>query len=153
MSQLYVSDRRGKPGRNPNRSQDLDYGANFRKLDDVTLYNSSTHAVNFYKSFPNRSGTPIKSPKNRFVQTFHKVQDPKLTRVRSLLPKEMLSNRTRRALYKELRIAPLRSSCTKLPVIKIHSPGEKHGRVMNDFHKRETNNGYARMEGGAYYNH
>jgi len=89
-SNLFVSDRRGRPGRNPNRSADPEYGADLSKLNDVTLYNASSKNVNFYRSSPQRSGTPIKSPKARHQQQFYRMKDPQKELVKSLLPKEAL---------------------------------------------------------------
>ena len=152
MSNLFVSDRRGRPGRNPNRSADPEYGPDVSKLNDVTLYNSGTNNVNFYRSSPQRSGTPIKSPKARHQQQFHRMKCPQKELIRTLLPKTEMEQGKRKNLYNNLIDAPLRtSSCG--PVVKVHGSQGKSPFVINDDHSRETNPGYGRKENGNFYNH
>lgn len=119
------------------------------KQDDVTRYNSSNNNVAFYQNYPNRSGTPIKSPYARKPQSYRKVVPVKTKLVREVLKQTSNGERVSQELYQLALKANLRSAAST-PNISSH-PGGREGYVLNDYHKRETNAGFARNDTGGLY--
>ena len=120
------------------------------KQDDVTKYNSANFNVYFYKDYPNRSGTPIKCSFKTKKLEFQRSVSPKREFVTSLMGNsfEMSPEAKNKIIYQALS-AQIRKD-TSPPKLVIVSSGPK-GSVMNDFHKRETNPGFARNGSGGFY--
>ena len=120
------------------------------KLDDVAKYNSSVNQVAFYKNYPNRSGTPIKirkSPEQPKVETSGNDKNRHLQKILQStftddmpIDPQLLKN----ALKAELRIG------STGPGINTHG-NATNASVMNDFHNKQTNPGFARNNLGGFY--
>lgn len=120
------------------------------KFDDVTRYNSANYNVYFYKDYPNRAGTPIKAKRDDKAQGFRKSLSPIKHRLQQLINNGIvLSDEAKKNLFEKALQAQFRSD-TSPPKLNKVSPGPSCS-TMNDFHKRETNAGYARNGGGGFY--
>jgi len=114
------------------------------KLDDVTRYNSSAHNVNFYQDYPNRQGTPIRPQRRNQSVSYRKPVPEKVKFLNSLFTDSNLKSK----LFSTAAKANLRTS-NNLRIVK-HTAGNNKF-VMNDYHNRETNAGFARNEAGGFY--
>lgn len=120
------------------------------KFEDVTRYNSANYNVYFYKDYPNRSGTPIKAERKQAVVGYRSSLSPKHVKVLQLVDNGSGVNEdAKQRLMKIALEAQLRNDTSPPKVIKV-SPGPASS-TMNDFHKRETNAGYARNGSGGFY--
>jgi len=120
------------------------------KFEDVTRYNSANYNVYFYKDYPNRTGTPLKAERKQKVMGFRKSLSPKTVKVMQLVDNGAgVSQDVRQRLMQQALEAQLRSDTSPPKVVKV-SPGPGSS-TMNDFHKRETNAGYARNGSGGFY--
>ena len=121
------------------------------KLDDVTRYDSRVCNVTHYQDYPNRAGTPKRSPgrrrsAKRVSQSTTSHPDPILKMVSNL---SFSSSEIRDKLASRVREGPIRLK-TAGPLIAKVTAG-RDGAVMNDFHVRETNPGFARNKMGGFY--
>lgn len=130
--------------------------SNLSKLQDVTRKNSTSFNVSHYQDYPNRKGTPIPIPskttsKASPTKTTPRNISTKANYVKSLIfsPEVNFSQRHKKMLYYRAVNAPLRPVSIG-PIIANHGTN-KIGFVMNDFHLRETNPGFARNKAGGYY--
>lgn len=120
------------------------------KLDDVTRYNSANFNVNTYQNYPNRQGTPIKSKRRKSTEGFKRSISPKVRLVRDLFGNQLnASSEKTRELFLRAVEAPIRTKTAQINVVS-HGGGVSRA-VMNDFHIRETNPGFARNALGGYY--
>ena len=120
------------------------------KQDDVTRYNSANYNVYFYKDYPNRGGTPIKTNSKMKSLKYQRNVSPKVTFINRLMKENNAINpEAQKKILSSALSAQIRVDYSP-PRINIVDPGPK-GFVMNDFHKRETNPGYARNGSGGIY--
>ena len=120
------------------------------KFDDVTRFNSANYNVYFYKDYPNRTGTPIKSERKNKHLGFRRSMSPKKEHLMRLIHNgHETSTDFKQTILNHAMEAPLRTD-TSPPKVKLVAPGPV-GSTMNDFHKRETNPGYARNGSGGFY--
>ena len=104
----------------------------------------------FYKDYPNRQGTPIKSQRKNKHQGYRRSLSPKKQHLMRLIDNgSNIGDHVKRNILENALIAPLRTD-TSPPMVKNVAPGPV-GFTMNDFHKRETNAGYARNGSGGFY--
>lgn len=147
--QTFTSSRSPKSTFKAARSINPDF-PHVSKFEDVTRYNSANYNVYFYKDYPNRSGTPIKAERNTKVLGFRKSVSPKHGKVMQLVDNgTSVSEQVKRELMQKALEAQLRNDTSPPKVVKV-SPGPASS-TMNDFHKRETNSGYARNGSGGFY--
>ena len=120
------------------------------KFDDVTRFNSANYNVYFYKDYPNRTGTPIKTEKRSKQGGFRRSLSPKKQQLMRLIHNgHETSGDFKQHILSHAMQAPLRTN-TSPPRVNYVAPGPV-GSTMNDFHKRETNPGYARNGSGGFY--
>lgn len=120
------------------------------KFEDVTRYNSANYNVYFYKDYPNRQGTPIKAKRTNNVLGYRKSLSPTKQKLMDIIEKgAQVSANVKRTLIETAMQAQLRSDASPLKMVKV-APGPGSS-TMNDFHKRETNPGYARNGSGGFY--
>lgn len=120
------------------------------KFEDVTRYNSANFNVYFYKDYPNRQGTPIKSEHKKIPQGYRKSLSPKQHHIMKLIDNGTnFDSETKKKILQTALKAPIRID-TSPPKVNRVAPGP-YGFTMNDFHKRETNAGYARNGSGGFY--
>lgn len=120
------------------------------KFDDVTRFNSANYNVYFYKDYPNRQGTPIKTERKSKHLGYRRSLSPKKQHLMSLIDNgNRVSSDFKQTILQNAMVAPLRTD-TSPPKVKNVAPGPV-GSTMNDFHKRETNAGYARNGSGGFY--
>jgi hypothetical protein len=120
------------------------------KFQDVTRYNSANYNVYFYKDYPNRTGTPIKAEQRARRTGYRKSLSPKHAQVVQLLDNRFnVSEEIKQKLVETALAAQLRTD-TSPPKVCSVAPGPGSS-TMNDFHKRETNAGYARNGSGGFY--
>ena len=120
------------------------------KFDDVTRFNSANFNVYFYKDYPNRSGTPIKTQQRTVNSGYRRSLSPKKQQLLHLIDNgNSIDQNLKRTLLEKALQAPLRTD-TSPPKVNLIAPGPL-GSTMNDFHKRETNPGYARNGSGGFY--
>jgi hypothetical protein len=121
------------------------------KLDDVTRYNSANFNVYSYKDYPNRSGTPINPGNKPRSIEYETRKSPKKEYIKDLMRNTgVASPEAKKLILVNALSAELKVNAS-LPKITTIPPGPE-GSVMNDFHKRETNPGYARNgSGGGFY--
>lgn len=135
------------------RSLNPSYAA-IHKLDDVTRYNSAVHVVTRYQSSPNRCATPKKpTTQSGLVRSLKKRPlSPRSFHLSTIMKStSLVSLEAKRELMTKARCANLRIS-TAGPItqaVKAHNPQD----IMNDFHKRETNAGFARNQLGGIFTH
>lgn len=121
------------------------------KLDDVTRFNSSHYCVTFYQDYPKRDGTPIKVKSENRAVGYRRSTSPKVEFVKSLFRTSSIgSDDKKKELFAKAMGANLRSP--DKPKMQKVTTGTI-GYVLNDFHIRETNPGFARNELGRIYNH
>jgi hypothetical protein len=132
------------------RSVNPDY-RNLDKLHDVTRFNSATYNVAHYQDFPNRQGTPIKAPRSPKSVERRTVHSPKYKHIKSMIGhKAPLRTEVVNGLIESAMLAPIRAT-TAGPTITRHRSG-RLGGVINDYHSRETNTGFARNDfGGGFF--
>lgn len=122
------------------------------RLDDATRYDCSTFNVSHYQDYPNRAGTPKKSPGRRrnsskkAITSVSVGQDALKKLVSGL---SFSSIEVRERLAAQVREAPLRLKTAGPLIAKV--AGGRVSAVMNDFHVRETNPGFARNKMGGFY--
>lgn len=120
------------------------------KFDDITRYNSANYNVFFYKNYPNRQATPIKTCRSKKTTGYRRSISPLLVRIQNLVEKSgPVSELTKNQLIQRAVNANLKLDNTP-PKISYISAGPVLS-TMNDFHKRETNQGYARNGSGGFY--
>ena len=120
------------------------------KQDDVTRYNSANYNVYFYKDYPNRAATPNKTISKRKDLQYQKSISPKKIFLSKLMNESFIvSKDAQKKILGSAMIAQIRYDRSP-PRINIVTPGPK-GFVMNDFHNRETNPGFARNGSGGFY--
>jgi hypothetical protein len=121
------------------------------RLQDKTLYNSANYNVFLYKNAPNRGPTPIKAPTNKSTGGFlspEKTEEVKmLTRIAKSYSNIPFPKR--KELINEGSRAPIRLQTT-LPQMTT-SKVRKIPFILNDFHIRETNSGFARNDLGGFF--
>lgn len=121
------------------------------RMQDKTLYNSANFNVYLYKNTPNRGSTPIKAPGTRTASGF---LDPEKTNEAKLLMRitnsyTNLPVTTKKKIIDEASRAQIRIS-TCLPKMS-QSKVRKIPFILNDFHIRETNPGFARNDLGGFF--
>ena len=122
------------------------------KLEDTTKYNSSVYNVMHYQDFPNRSGTPIKSPRaSEQGRIFRSTPSLKQTYVNSLISTEPLVSPKMKRRLAELALSPTLRLQTAGPTVSAFRSSSRCGDVLSDYHMRETNPGYARNELGGFF--
>ena len=124
------------------------------KLQDITRFNSSNYNVYLYKSCPNRGPTPIKAP--GILKTSQQFYSPRKTTQELLLlsiaknfeniPIETKNKFVLAGSKSQMRIG------TSLPSMTMHRI-RKNPFILNDFHRRETNSGFARNAYGGFFTH
>ena len=124
------------------------------KLDDVTRYNSSSYNVTRYQSSPNRASTPKKPQSSGGLVRSLKKRPPSprtfyLTGI--LKTASLVSLDSKKQLFGMARSANIRVSTAGPFMQSVKS--QKALDVMNDFHKRETNAGFARNQLGGFFTH
>ena len=119
------------------------------KQDDVTRYNSLTHRVAFYKNYPNRCGTPIKTEREKCKPSFRKSIPARTQKLNELFRKSAGDWSVDKQLYKTALNANLRLGMALPSQTQHFTTGP--GYVMNDFHIKETNPGFARNALGGFY--
>ena len=150
MNQQTISKR---PQVNYSRSKEI-LNAAMSKLQDITRYNSYKNNVYFYKSSPNRGDTPIKVPKTpKTGQEFYK---PKKTNQELFLLNiarsfENIPTETKKKFILQGTKSQIRLGTT-LPSMTEHRE-RKNPFILNDFHIRETNPGFARNDYGGFFTH
>ena len=120
---------------NYSRSRNLEYES-ISKLDDVTKYNSPAHQVAFYKNYPNRSGTPIKINRPQAGKRANDKTRPGISGRNDINDSQMTKN----AL----------TTGNAGPCLNIHG-STTNSFVINDFHNKQTNPGFARNNLGGFY--
>ena len=116
------------------------------KQDDVTRFNSFNHRVAFYKNYPNRSGTPIKIDRPQTKKAYRKSVSPRVHQLQRYFEQSGTHNPE---LFKQALNADLRAQ-RNMPSINAHPSGPV-SFVMNDYHNKETNPGFARNDMGGFY--
>ncbi|OMJ69373.1 hypothetical protein SteCoe_32937 [Stentor coeruleus] len=120
------------------------------KFEDVTRYNSANHNVYFYKDYPNRQGTPIKAERKPRPQGYRRSVSPKKQHIIQLIDNGSgINDEVKQRILQTALEAQIRTDVSP-PQVKRVAPGPA-GFTMNDFHKRETNAGYARNGSGGFY--
>ena len=122
------------------------------KQDDVTRFDCSIHNVSHYQDYPNRDTTPKKSPGRRRQSAgrMERSQSPKEEYVRTLMQDAtFVSEEVRQKLVTHAKEAALRVK-TAIPMMVRAGPGRLNA-VINDYHIRETNPGFARNKLGGFY--
>lgn len=118
------------------------------KQDDAARYNTLANNVYFYKNYPNQMGTPIKSSRKCTGKTFKRNVSPKEHFTKELLRKTVRNEEIPRSLYAAALRAELRDSGH--PTFRTYQSA-KTTYVFNDFHRKETNQGFARNGSGGFY--
>ena len=122
------------------------------KQDDVTRYDCSIHNVSHYQDYPNRCPTPKKSPQRRRQSAGRtdRSPSPQEEYVRTLMQEAtFVSPDVRQKLLSQAKEAALRVK-TAVPMMTRAGPGRLNA-VINDYHIRETNPGFARNKFGGFY--
>lgn len=122
------------------------------KQDDVTRYDCSIHNVSHYQNYPNRVSTPKRSPKRRrqSAPRTDRPASPKEQYVQTLLQDtSLVSPEVKQRLAVHAKEAALRVT-TAMPMMVRNGPGRLNA-VINDYHIRETNPGFARNKLGGFY--
>ena len=104
------------------------------RLDDATRYNSAFHHVNQYQDYPNRQSVPKPPPLTSSLSR----KKPGITREDYL------------EVMKLVRGHGIRMR-TAGPMVRVFGGHSRIPDVMNDFHVRETNPGFARNELGGFF--
>lgn len=128
--------------------------APINKIQDVTRYNSAKFNVYHYKSNPNRESTPIKAPSK--TQTTQEFLSPRKTQKEMMLLSiaksfDNLPKTVQQTFVVEGAKTPIRAH-TSLPLISDHH-SRKIPFILNDYHIRETNPGFARNDFGGFFTH
>ena len=132
------------------RSKELSSTYMYR-LQDKTLYNSANCNVFLYKNTPNRGSTPIKAPSGKRSVGFLEPESTEEVKLLTRIAKSYtnIPFPKRRQLISEGAKAPIRLQ-TSLPHM-TNSKVRKIPYILNDFHIRETNPGFARNALGGFY--
>ena len=134
---------------NYSRSKDVVYSS-ISKQDDVARFNSSINRVTFYKSYPNRGDTPIKAAKTARGQTTRACGQRKERIVKEIFRKyDNGFSTNRNGLYLKHKQGE-RPTEISFPKIRTFLPADAKF-VMNDFHIKETNPGFARNNLGGFF--
>jgi len=104
------------------------------RLDDATRFNSAQHQVALYQDYPNRSSVPKPPP----------LASP-ASRKRDVLTPELYAEVMKLVRGHRLRMR------TAGPMVRVFGGQTRLPDVMNDFHVRETNPGFARNELGGFF--
>lgn len=141
-----------KPQVTYSRSKDLFY-SDIHKGDDVTRFNTKNFNVTCYQSFPNRKSTPIRPPqKPNFNTGFKPSPDTKKEYLKGMLRSQSsVGTYLKKSLLSKAAESNIRMN-TGGPKITVHGSG-KLPFIMNDYHIRETNPGFARNELGNFFTH
>ncbi len=102
------------------------------RLDDATRFNSSNHQVNLYQDYPNRSSVPKPPPLTAPVKKRDPITPELYAEVMKLVRAQGLRMRT-------------------ATTVRVFGGQKRLPDVMNDFHVRETNPGFARNELGGFF--
>ena len=124
------------------------------KLDDVTRYNSARCIVTRYQSTPNRTATPKRpATQGLFVPSLKKRPPSARTFYLTTIMRSasFVSPTAKQQLFDMARNATIRVGTTGPTLQRAKS--HKAMDVMNDFHKRETNAGFARNQLGGFFTH
>jgi hypothetical protein len=120
------------------------------KQDDITRYNSANYNVYYYKDYPNRASTPISRKCSKSPKSYNKSISPNKKFVNDLIENScLISQNAKKNIMQKALSAQLRHHKAAPKLIVVDS-GSK-GFVMNDFHKRESNPGYARNSSGGFF--
>ena len=122
------------------------------KQDDVSRYDCSTFNVSHYQDYPNRVCTPKQSPQRRrqSASRTERSRSPQEMYVQTLLQDtSLVSPEVKKKLMMQAKEAALRVK-TAVPLMVRAGPGRLNA-VMNDYHIRETNPGFARNKMGGFY--
>ena len=133
------------------RSSDPQY-SEVHRLADTVRYNSAMNNVAHYPDFPNRCGTPIKlpNPPSSSSTKLYSQPSPQERYIRSLMSSEpLISLETKRAIARMALQSTLRGQTAVLRMKALR--GSRPGDVLNDFHVRATNPGFARNELGGFF--
>ena len=128
--------------------------ADIHKLDDVTRYNSAVHVVTRYQSSPNRAATPKKpTTQGGLVRSLKKRPlSPRSFHLSTIMKSaSLVSLQAKRDLTIKARSANLRLSTAGPSTLAVKASNPQD--ILNDFHKRETNAGYARNQLGGIFTH
>ena len=150
---LFQKSNTKQPYVNYSRSKEMTNGS-VSKIQDVTRYNSSNCNVYLYKSSPNRGHTPIKAPmSNKTSQGFYSPRKTKQELMLLGIAKSFqnLPMETKKKFVLEGSKTQMRITTT-LPSMTEHRM-RKIPYVLNDFHIRETNPGFARNDFGGFFTH
>lgn len=124
------------------------------KLDDVTRYNSANTIVTRYQDAPNRCSTPKRpNTEGLWVRSLKKPPPSPRTFYLTTMMRSasFVSPEAKKQLFGMARNARIRVSSQGPYMQKTRS--QKALDVMNDFHKRETNAGFARNQLGGFFTH
>jgi hypothetical protein len=126
-------------------------GTYMHRVQDKTLYNSANFNVYLYRNTPNRGPTPIKAPGSRSSGGFLKTGKTEEVRMLMNITKSFsnLPVGTKRKIIDEATKAQIRVQ-TSLPKMS-QSKVRKIPFILNDFHIRETNPGFARNDLGGFF--
>lgn len=122
------------------------------KQDDVARYDTSVFNVSHYQDYPNRLSTPKRSPQRRrqSASRTERSPSPQEMYVQTLLQDaSLVSPEVKKRLATQAKEAALRIK-TAVPITVRAGPGRLNA-VMNDYHIRETNPGFARNKLGGFY--
>lgn len=125
------------------------------RLDDTTRYNSAMCNVMRYQDFPNRSGTPIKSPRASLPASTSRstpsLKTLKSSYIKSLVSTQPLLSPSMKQRLEGLALSPTARLSTAGPTVRAIGSRYRCGDVVNDYHMRETNPGFARNELGGFF--
>jgi len=128
--------------------------ADIHKLDDVTRFNSAVHEVTRYQSNPNRAATPKKpDSQGGLVRSLKKRPlSPRSFYLSTIMRStSLVSLQAKQDLMAKARSANLRVSTAGPATLAMKAPNPQD--VMNDYHRRETNAGFARNQLGGIFTH
>jgi hypothetical protein len=128
---------------------------NIDKLQDVTRYNSYAYNVTHYRNYPNRLGTPKKPNRAQTSRLNERMTvSPKLNQLKTLITcSSPIGYEVGRSLLKSVMSSPMTLRPVEPRIVRFSSGRASY--VMNDYHARETNQGYSRNHqfGGGFYTH
>lgn len=128
----------------PSRSGNADY-KELHKFEDVTRYNISTFNVSFYKNSPNCDGTPLPIKPTYSLTPKRKRISPKDKYLGDIIKKAPFVE----SIYKQALTFRPRNTSALFPLVR-HAI-RTNPAVYNDYHIRETNQGFARNGLGGFY--
>lgn len=128
----------------PCRSGKADY-MEHHKMEDVTKYNASIYNVAFYKSAPNRNGTPLPPSPAKTTSAGKRKKSAMAVHLGEIIKKAPFVE----TIYRNALNFRPRNNNVVFPIVR-HSIKARTA-VYNDYHIRETNSGYARNSYGGFY--